>query len=133
MPAICSASCIFSKAERRKPPTCSRRRSRSSLTWRSHDATTVSVLQELGRHEEALASYDKALALKPDFVDALNNRASALIELKRFEEALASYDRMLAIRPPYFEALYNRGIALGELGRHAEALASYDRALALHA
>ena len=32
----------------------------------------------LKRLEEALASYDKALALKPDYAEALNNRGNAL-------------------------------------------------------
>jgi tetratricopeptide (TPR) repeat protein len=33
------------------------------------------VLAALARNEEALASYDSALALKLDFVEALHNRA----------------------------------------------------------
>ena len=61
--------------------------------------------QDLKRLEEALASYDKALALKPDFAEAYNNRGNALKELKRLDEALASYDRALAIKPDYAGAL----------------------------
>ena len=76
-------------------------------------------------------TYDRALALKPDFTEVLNNRGTALKDLKRYEEALASYDRALAIKPGYAEAFYNRGLALQYLHRHQEALASYDRALAL--
>ena len=90
------------------------------------------VLQDLGRHQQALAAYDQALRLKPDYVDALNNRASALIETKRFDEAVTAYDRLLALRPALFEASFNRGIALRELRRYGDALASYDRALALN-
>ena len=37
--------------------------------------------------------------MRPDFVEALNNRGNGLMEMKRFEEALASYDEALAIRP----------------------------------
>ena len=51
------------------------------------------ALRELKRFDEALASYDKALALKPDYAEALINRGNALLELKRFDEALASYDQ----------------------------------------
>ena len=86
---------------------------------------------DLKRPEEALASYDKALAIKPDYVEALNNRGNALRDLKRLEEALASYDKALAIRPDYAEALNNRGNALHDLKRPEEALASYDKALAI--
>ena len=56
------------------------------------------LLQELKRIDEALASYDRALAVRPDYADALNNRGMILQELKRFDEALASYDRLLAVK-----------------------------------
>ncbi len=78
-----------------------------------------------------MSSYDRALALRPDYAEALSNRGVTLKELKRFEEALASYDRALTVRPDYAEALSNRGATLHELTRFEEALASYDRALTL--
>ena len=89
------------------------------------------TLHELKRFEEALASYDRALMLRPDYAEALSNRGVTLHELKRFEEALASYDRALTLRPDFAEALLNRGNTLHKLKRFEEALASYDRALML--
>ena len=89
------------------------------------------MLQELKRFDEALASYDKALALKPDYAEAFNNRGVTLKELKQLDEALASYEKALVLKPDYVEAFNNRGSALGELKRLDEALASYDRRLAL--
>ena len=89
------------------------------------------ALRDLKRPEEALASYDKALAIRPDDAEGLNNRGIAFQDLKRPEEALASYDKALAIRPDYAEALSNRGNALQDLKRPEEALASYDKALAI--
>jgi tetratricopeptide (TPR) repeat protein len=83
------------------------------------------------RLDEALASYDSALVLRPDHVEALCNRGATLHELKRFDEALASYDSALVARPDCVAALYNRGNALRQLKRLDEALASYDSALAL--
>jgi protein O-GlcNAc transferase len=89
------------------------------------------ALQVLNRFDDAIAAYNKALVLKPDYAEAFYNRGSALQKLKRFEEALASYDRALALKPSYAEAFHNRGNILGELKRFEEALASYDRALEL--
>ena len=76
--------------------------------------TTIAGMRcrELKRHEEALASYDKAIALKPDYAEAYNNRGNALKDLKRHEEALASYDKAIALKPDYAEAYNNRGAAL---------------------
>jgi tetratricopeptide (TPR) repeat protein len=87
------------------------------------------VQSNLGKKHLALASYDRALAVRPDYAEALFNRGVTLHELKRFEEALASYDRALTVRADYAEVLSNRGLALHELKRFEEALASYDRAL----
>ena len=46
-----------------------------------------------------MASYDKAIALKPDFAEAYKNRGNALKDLKRHADALASYDKAFALKP----------------------------------
>ncbi len=92
----------------------------------------LAVVQSvLGRSSEALASYDKVLAIKPDFAPALSNRGNLLQNLNRFDEALASYDKALAIKADFPEAWNNRGNALQALKRFDEALVSYDKALAI--
>jgi predicted O-linked N-acetylglucosamine transferase (SPINDLY family) len=78
-----------------------------------------------------LASFDTALAVKPDYAEALSNRGNALADLKRSEGALANFDRALAIKPNFAEVFYNRGKTLLGLDRWEEALASFDRALAI--
>ena len=55
------------------------------------------TLQELKLFEDALASYDQALRVRPDYTEALYNRGIALQELMRFEEALASFDSALRL------------------------------------
>jgi tetratricopeptide (TPR) repeat protein len=84
----------------------------------------------LARTTEALASYQRALALQPDCVPALNNRGVALRNLGRAGDALASFDAALAIQPEHCDALNNRGKALVDLGRGEAALESFDKALA---
>lgn len=88
------------------------------------------VLQTLQRYEEALASYDQAIALKPGYANAHHNRGSVLKKLNRHAEALASYDRAVALKPDHAEAHNNRGVLLQELKRYDEALASFERAIA---
>ncbi|MGB7442146.1 MAG: tetratricopeptide repeat protein [Coleofasciculaceae cyanobacterium] len=86
-------------------------------------------LYQLGQYEEALASYEKALEIKPDLHEAWYNRGVALYKLGRYEEAIASYEKALEIKPDNYAAWNNKGNALGELGRYEEAIASYERAL----
>ena len=82
------------------------------------------------RFDEAVTSFDRAISLKPDFVEALHNRGTALYRLNRFEEAVASYDGALALEPDA-QAFSSRGLALYHLRRLDEAVASYDGALAI--
>ncbi|HYC66515.1 MAG TPA: tetratricopeptide repeat protein, partial [Reyranellaceae bacterium] len=89
------------------------------------------VLQALRRPAEALAACDRALALRPNFVEAANNRGNALRDLNRLAEAVAAYDHALRLRPDFALAHSNRANALAGLGRLAEALEGYDRALQL--
>ena len=89
------------------------------------------VLAAQARRDEALANYDRALAARPDFFEALFNRANTLLELKRIEEALEDYDRALALRPDNPGGWNNRGTALRSLRRLDEALASFSRAAML--
>jgi tetratricopeptide (TPR) repeat protein len=89
------------------------------------------TLWEAGKFEATLKSAERALALRPDFVEALHCRALALRALNRLEDALASFDQALALRPDYYEALNNRAVVLRALHRDEEALSSYDRALTL--
>ncbi len=87
--------------------------------------------QAAKRHEKALESYDRALALKRDDARAWVNRGISLGGLSRLEEALESYDRALALEPGDAWPWSRRGMVLSRLSRHEEALESFDRALAL--
>jgi tetratricopeptide (TPR) repeat protein len=87
------------------------------------------VQSRLGKRQLALASFDRALAVRANHAEALSNRGLTLRDLKRFDEALASYECALTVQPDHPEALSNRGLTLHELKRFDEALASYDRAL----
>jgi protein O-GlcNAc transferase len=89
------------------------------------------ALQMLNRFEEALASYDQALAIQADNAVLLYNRGRVLQDLGRFDEALANYDGAIRLDPNFAAALNNRGNTLRSLKRDAEAMASYDRALTL--
>ena len=89
------------------------------------------LLQRAGRPVEALAQFDKALALNGRNAAAASNRGLSLLRLQRPQEALASFDDAIRLRPDYAEAHADRGLALRELNRTAEALGSFCHALRL--
>ena len=90
------------------------------------------VLDDLGRSEEALDSYNSALEINPAYDKAYCNRGIILKSLGQKEEALASYNKALEINPGYDAAHYNKGNVLDDLGRKEEALASYIKALEIN-
>jgi tetratricopeptide (TPR) repeat protein len=98
---------------------------RASQLW--HEKGLIHAMGK--EYEQAIASYDRALEIKPDKHYAWTNRGFELHNLGRYEEAIASYDQALEIKPDDHKAWYNRGNALVNLGRYEEAIASYDRAL----
>jgi tetratricopeptide (TPR) repeat protein len=89
------------------------------------------VLAELGRAEEALASYDAALCLETTDATTHYNRADLLHRLNRDEEALASYGEALKHCPDYADALCGCAAILGRYRRFHEALACCAQALRL--
>jgi tetratricopeptide (TPR) repeat protein len=85
----------------------------------------------IGRLDEAIASYDRAISLDPDSPVPHVNRANALVEQGQVEQALAGYDRALALAPDFAHAHIARGLLLKEMERLEKALANVGRAIAL--
>jgi tetratricopeptide (TPR) repeat protein len=89
------------------------------------------ALEALGRHDDAIDSYRRCLALLPDFAEAYVSLSAPLLATNRLDEALVALRRAIQLRPDYAEAQNILGYALLHERRPAEALASVDRALTL--
>ena len=88
-------------------------------------------LKDLGRFDEAIIHFERAIALAPAFADAQFGYGTALHFVNRSEDALGHFEKAIALHPNFVAALNNRGLALAKLKRFTEALASYDKALAI--
>ena len=89
------------------------------------------MLSSLECFEEALTSFDRAIAARPDYAEAHSNRGAALRALKRYPEALASCQRALQIDPWCVDGYTNLGAIYIDLKSFNDALACYERALNL--
>jgi len=83
----------------------------------------------LGDDSGALADYNKAIEIKPDYAEAYNNRGVARRNLGDYSGALADYNKAIEIKPDYADAYYNRGVARRNLGDYSGALADYNKAI----
>ena len=56
-------------------------------------------LYDLGRYQEAIIMFDRALALFPNLSKAYYFKGIALYDLGKYEDAIDSYDHAVAIEP----------------------------------
>jgi predicted O-linked N-acetylglucosamine transferase (SPINDLY family) len=96
----------------------------------AHYNRGLTLTMAWGSEQGALASLEKALALRPRDPDFLIGHARALAALLRQDEALRSFDEALATRPDDVDGLLGRGDTLHKMGRWPEATASYEQACA---
>jgi tetratricopeptide (TPR) repeat protein len=85
----------------------------------------------MGRYGEAVASFDRAIALDPGYGEAWRNRGLSLSQLHRYNEAEVSYQRALEIDPNDIEAYYERALSRNASGNTTSALESVDQAVAI--
>lgn len=85
----------------------------------------------LGQVDQAIATFQRALAAPQPQPDVLCNLARALRAAKRYEEGLRAVDQALSLVPSLFPAWNCRGNILLDMERLAEAVAAYEQAVLL--
>ncbi len=84
------------------------------------------VLANLGRHEEALKAFDKAVQLNPLDADLWRNLGNALVDVERPADAILSFQHALKLNPRHWDAASKAGHLLHERERLEEALACFN-------
>jgi tetratricopeptide (TPR) repeat protein len=104
----------------------------------SSDATALydkgnalNKLNDYTQAKQAIQYFDKALAIDPNYRDALGGKAYALDTLGNYTQAIQYYDKALSIDPNDKTTLYNKANTLFNQGNYAEAIIYYDKALAI--
>ncbi len=82
-------------------------------------------------YDLAIKLLDAVVALKPDYVEAWNRRATIYYMKKDYGHALADIREVLAREPRHFGALSGLGLILQEIGDDKHALQAYRKALAI--
>ncbi len=88
-------------------------------------------LRESGAHAEALAEYDRAVALDPELERAYYGRGVTYWYMDQDETALVALDRAVELGPEQARTLGMRGEVRRVLRRFEEAVQDLDRALEL--
>ena len=96
--------------------------------WMAYNNLGV-LLQKTRPADEAIAYYQKALQINPNYAEAYNNLGNALSQIGRTDEGITYLQKALEINPNYAEAHSNLGILLEKSGRIHEAIDHYRKAL----
>lgn len=108
-------------------------------TWMASPSDTAMLL--MTRVRKAIEDKDLPIAIKllnaiikirPDYVEAWNERATIYFGEKKFGRAIADLRQVLLREPRHFGALSGLGMILQEIGDDKEALEAYRRALAVY-
>jgi tetratricopeptide (TPR) repeat protein len=100
---------------------------------------TADTWKELGniyfdtdQPEQAIKAYERALALRPDDTDALNDQGAMYRQTGDFQRALANFEKAYSLDPNNLESLYNSGYVYAfDLNNIPKALVMWRRYLEL--
>jgi tetratricopeptide (TPR) repeat protein len=105
----------------------------SLLESKNADVEKGNAAMKVGKAEEALGHYDKAIAKLPQDAGAHYDRGAALYALSRFEEAGQEFLRATQAADANLkaDAFFNLGNAFGKQDKWKEAIEAYKRTLGL--
>lgn len=87
------------------------------------------IMQEMGESEGAIASYDRALAIRPNNHNIWYKKGCLCYELNRHEEALLCFEKTVKIKPNHWLGWRDRGLLLYKFKKYKQAVDSYFKSL----
>ncbi|EDX85026.1 tetratricopeptide repeat domain protein [Synechococcus sp. PCC 7335] len=87
------------------------------------------MYSNLGRGDDALADYNRAIELNPKFDRAFSNRGNLHAIRHNWQDAIADYDEAIDLNPLNIRARLNQAVTFREMGNYEEALICLDIAL----
>ncbi len=89
------------------------------------------ALEKAGRPHEALAAFDRSIAIDPYSAIVRNEAGALLVQLGNNAGAAKQFDRAIALDPEYADARQNLAIILAGQGKLDEAIAQWKQAVAI--
>ncbi|MFM6788667.1 MAG: tetratricopeptide repeat protein, partial [Microcystis panniformis] len=85
----------------------------------------------LQKYDLALAHYNQAIRINPNYAMAYNNRGVLYIDLQKYDLALSDYSKAIEINPNDAYAYGNRGLLYAELKQTEKAKIDLQQAAIL--
>jgi tetratricopeptide (TPR) repeat protein len=107
--------------------------------WQVSGSDTADLLMsrakkaaESENYSLAIRLLDSVIEIKPDYLEALNRRATVFYLQKDYARSLGDIERVLAREPRHFGALAGLGTILQDIGDEKRALDAYRKALEIY-
>ncbi len=85
-----------------------------------------------GKFQQALADFERLLAIVPRYTEGWNLKGEAELKLEKFKEAQADFTKAIELQPEFPSYYHRRGKARTGLKDYGGALADLTRAIELH-
>ena len=87
------------------------------------------VQLHLNQLNEAANSFENAIKLDPNFIQAYNNLGNLYVKSGEFLKAIEMYNKVLVLKPDYPEGYNNLASAQNDLGRLEDSIKNYVNAI----
>ncbi len=88
------------------------------------------IEQELGRHRDAVATFERVLGVRPAYAPAMEGAGESLLKLDNRESAKTSFERAVTVDPQCADAWNQLGIMAGEANDLGAARQHFEKAIA---
>jgi tetratricopeptide (TPR) repeat protein len=109
------------------------------LQWSDSGSATINILMQWAdkaiaekRSAAALDFLDQVIALKPNFVEGWNRRATLNYALGNYRKSMEDINHVLMLEPRHFGALAGMAAILSETGNEELALKAWQRFLEIY-
>ncbi|MBX4927999.1 tetratricopeptide (TPR) repeat protein [Rhizobium binae] len=131
---------LFSQLKReRDPDKASSIANEIRLEWNDSGSATVNLLMQWAdeaieekRNPAALDFLDEAIALKPDYAESWNRRATLNFVMGNYRKSMSDIEHVLNLEPRHFGALSGMAAILSNAGNDELTLKAWERFLDIY-
>lgn len=131
---------LFSELKRERDPEKAQGiASQIRMEWNDSGSATINLLMQWAekaveekRNTAALDFLDQAIALKPDYAESWNRRATLNYAMGSYRKSMADINQVLRLEPRHFGALAGMAAILSESGNDQLTLKAWERFLEIY-
>jgi tetratricopeptide (TPR) repeat protein len=90
------------------------------------------ALANLGKYQQAIECFDKAIEINPDDISIWNSKGTAFHYLSKYQQAIECFDKAIEINPNDADGWCAKGLSLDYLKEYQQAIECFDKAIEIN-